>query len=91
MNERIRELATQADLFQILSNGNLYPTTMTAEQSIAAYQKFAKLIVQECVGILMKPDYVMTHTETLSEYNTGWVNGRLLGIDHIKEHFGVES
>jgi hypothetical protein len=48
MNERIRELATQADLFHILPNGNHYPTAMIAEQSIAAYQKFAQLIVQEC-------------------------------------------
>lgn len=49
-----------------------------------------ELIVRECISILMKPEYPMTHPEELSEYNKGWVNGRLLGIEHIKEQFGVE-
>ena len=53
-------------------------------------EKFAELIVQECIDILMKPEYVMNHPEELTDYNRGWVNGRLLGIEHIKEHFGVE-
>ncbi len=51
--------------------------------------KFAELIVGECVDILMKPEYVMNNSETLGEYNSGWVSGRLLGIEHIKQHFGT--
>jgi hypothetical protein len=39
----------------------------------------------------MKPEYVMNHPEELTDYNRGWVNGRLLGIEHIKEHFGVKN
>jgi hypothetical protein len=39
----------------------------------------------------MKPEYPMTHSEELSEYNKGWVNGRLLGIEHIKEQFRVKE
>jgi hypothetical protein len=50
-----------------------------------------ELIVRECVNILMKPEYPMTHSEELSEYNKGWVNGRLLGIEHIKEQFRVKE
>jgi len=56
--------------------------------------KFAELIVRECADILMKPA-IMEWDEglrsELSDYNKGWVNGRLLGIEHIKEHFGVEE
>jgi len=54
-------------------------------------EKFAELIVAECANILMKPEYAMNHPEELGDYNKGWVNGRLLGIEHIKEHFGVEE
>jgi hypothetical protein len=54
-------------------------------------EKFAELIIKECADILMKPEYVMNHPEELTDYNRGWVNGRLLGIEHIKEHFGVEE
>ena len=56
-----------------------------------AIEKFAQLIVRECANILMKPEYAMNHPEELGDYNKGWVNGRLLGIEHIKEHFGVED
>ena len=54
-------------------------------------EKFAELIVKECVGILMKPEYAMNHPGELADYNRGWVNGRLLGIEHIEGYFGVEQ
>lgn len=53
--------------------------------------QFAKLVVRECVDILMKPEWAMNNPDSLSNYNRGWVNGRLLGIDHIKEQFGIEE
>jgi hypothetical protein len=84
MNERIKLLAEQAG--------------STHKQNLGVYQlysdeleKFAQLIVQECADILMKPEYAMNHPEELSDYNKGWVNGRLLGIEHIKDHFGIEE
>jgi hypothetical protein len=55
-----------------------------------AVLKFGELIVRNCIDILMKPEYAMTHPQELSKYNEGWVNGRLLGIEHIKEYFGVK-
>jgi hypothetical protein len=39
----------------------------------------------------MKPEYAMNHPGELADYNRGWVNGRLLGIEHIEEYFGVEQ
>jgi hypothetical protein len=89
MTERIFELAKQADLIQwdTLPSGARTPDY----ESVVKAKKFAELIVWECADILMKPEYVMNHPEELTDYNRGWVNGRLLGIEHIKEHFGVDD
>ena len=83
MNQRIKLLAEQAGFYN-MGIGFII--------GIEEYhQKFAQLIVQECADILMKPEYAMNHPEELSDYNKGWVNGRLLGIEHIKDHFGIEE
>ena len=83
MNERIKLLAEQAGFYN-MGIGLII--------GIEEYhQMFAQLIVQECADILMKPEYAMNHPEELSDYNKGWVNGRLLGIEHIKDHFGIEE
>ena len=82
MNERIIELADKA--VEDISSG---PWNISDEFCI----KFAELIVQECVSILMKPGYAMNHPGELTDYNRGWVNGRLLGIEHIEGYFGVED
>ena len=84
MNERIQKLIEQATSTQ----GPTPYNPLTFE--VFDKEKFAQLIVQECVGILMTPEYPMNHPEELSDYNRGWVNGRLLGIEHIREHFEVE-
>lgn len=100
MNERIRKLAEQAHdiekntlYFICPTMGSDVAKQVSREEEIRLfnYEKFAELIVKECVDILMKPEYAMKHPEELSKYNEGWVNGRLLGIEHIKEHFGVEE
>jgi hypothetical protein len=84
MNERIRELLKQA-------TKTVDPENRVWVFSKVDQAKFADMIVQECADILMKPEYVMNHPEELTDYNRGWVNGRLLGIEHIREHFGVEE
>jgi len=83
MNERIKELAEQCETTYIDRDGRRY-----AEFD---KEKFAELIVRECVETLMKPEYAMTHPDEFGDYNRGWVNGRLLGIEHIKERFGFEK
>ena len=84
MNERIKELAEQATTY-------VDPSANDGVCWDFDKEKFAELIVFECANILMKPEYAMNHPEELGDYNKGWVNGRLLGIEHIKEHFGVEE
>ena len=93
MNERIRELAEQARKYarDYVAECKHYGYYMEHNEYELRFEgKFAELIVRECIGILMKPEYVMTNPQELSKYNEGWVNGRLLGIEHIKETFGVE-
>jgi hypothetical protein len=71
MNERIRELAIEAKLIVSEYNG-FDKTTITK-----AEQKFAELIVAECIGIVSD---AVDHREPASTY-----------VDKIKEHFGVEE
>jgi hypothetical protein len=84
MNLQIQQLLKQAGVTDNWNKADWY--SMSPEM----IEKFAKLIVRECADILMKPEYAMNHPEELTDYNRGWVNGRLLGIEHIREHFGVE-
>lgn len=52
-------------------------------------QKLIELTVKECIDILANSVAMQVDKNKLSNYNEGWVNGRLLGIDHIKDHFGL--
>ena len=87
MNKRIRLLAEQAST----TTTSYYDGRGNVTETYFDKEKFAELIVKECVGILMKPGYAMNHPGDLADYNRGWVNGRLLGIEHIEEYFGVEE
>ena len=85
MNARIKLLAEQAYDELVNETGNIVVVDEDFQQ------RFAQLIVRECVGILRLPEYAMNHPGDLADYNRGWVNGRLLGIEHIEEYFGVEQ
>jgi HEPN domain-containing protein len=75
MNERIFELAKQADLIQwdTLSSGARTPD----HESVVKARKFAELIVQEC---LMKAIGAKIRGESIDTL-----------IQNIKEDFGVEE
>jgi hypothetical protein len=79
MNERIKELIAQAR--EPLHNKNL-----PFNQGLVEYsEKFAELIVRECIGICEKDGQWYT--------NTGWLAeaGEAMSLsDQIKEHFGVK-
>lgn len=80
MNERIRELMLEAGY--------------AAPELALRAQKLAYLIVMQSIDILNAPSAMKFNEATLSEcseYSQGWVNGRKLGIDNLKEHFGVEE
>ena len=83
MNERIIELAKQADIIQwdTLPSGARTPD----HESVVKAKKFAELIVRECIGCCEQviSDPVPKSVDT-------WLNGGLQCIDEIKQHFGVE-
>jgi hypothetical protein len=71
MNERIRELAIQSGL----------PTALDYHQK--RYEKFAELIVRECIGIVEKNESEMHYDNGMYPvYPT---------VCEIREHFGVEE
>ena len=76
MNERIRELATQAGM----RSPDFFKLTIS-HMSIGTLEKFAELIVQECVG------RIQLHNR-MDEVTEQWVYDNL--VSDVKEHFGVK-
>lgn len=75
MNEKIRELAEQANIPK-------YNLEYGTELCIAPHlEKFAELIIQECANVCK------TGGVSNSDYNTG----RLHCVYDIKQHFGIEK
>jgi phage-related holin len=77
MNEKIRQLAEQADAYAHLTGeGMMYQKTRERYT-----EKFAELIAKECIGILEpKSRYMGEGPEVLKDK-----------IRQIKKHFGVEE
>jgi hypothetical protein len=91
MNERIQELAEQAG-FDCAPDGNVYHPDTGDQYPLDVYlEKFAELIVQECI------DKIETHQIPVGNSAAGemaceWTYGALKEIrNEIKQHFGVEE
>jgi len=76
MNERIKELATEARLLTGWPVGEV------------EYQKFAELIVRECAQIAVFKDSGIVATADVAGYMAA---GRSTAARLIQEHFGVEE
>ena len=84
MNERILELARQAELYVDLY-GRPYPRSMSAEECEAAYKKFAELIVRECMDIAR-------NVGNISKFDLDLAPDRCYEIEQrIQDRFGVEE
>ena len=85
MNERIRELEAQAENYaeSKLEEGYAYD-----EIHFFYRQKFAELIVRECIacvrGAVLADDVALRN-------NLGFNDGITEGVVHIQKHFGVEK
>ncbi len=89
MNERIRELAEKANI-EFTYDPTETPMRAFAECWEDDLEKFAELIVQECVeqGDTLAKHYINTHSEqeqvmllaSIADYSSA-----------IKQHFGVEE
>jgi len=82
MNKRIQELAEQATTIEYGVDNGFDRVTFDKE-------KFAELIVRECVQVcepILDEPY-----ENMTEFGKGLVEGQDVAIERIKEHFGVEE
>jgi hypothetical protein len=88
MNERIKELALEAGKYadETQPRGSY---TRDGMWLYAYNEKFAELIVRECVQVcepILDEPY-----EDMTEFGKGLVEGQDVAIERIKEHFGVEE
>jgi hypothetical protein len=95
MNERIFELAKQADLIQwdTLPSGARTPD----HESVVKARKFAELIVRECIDILeTEIELVKGYKSTAcNDFDVRWHEGKIEHfaklIEKSKKHFGVQE
>jgi hypothetical protein len=86
MNKRIQELAEQAGMY-VDVRGEPWPKWMGAEECEQAYQKFAELIVRECVKFCKHESNDDEH----DEYDMGmWVKAESIKTAIMKE-FGIKE
>lgn len=85
MNERIKQLAEQADgvfIHKLITGAKQYTFL---EKDL---EKFAELIVQECLNEIQS---LLDCNTQVDEFEQGVYNGLDMAKDCIKEHFGVEE
>lgn len=85
MNERIKLLAEQA--------GYKHPDAvgMIEDYAYFDHEKFAELIVKECIQTLHNNTPVFDENESLEDFNQGYIRAILDCEYHIIENLGVES
>jgi hypothetical protein len=90
MNERIRELAEQAKAESSEWLGSKPATTITYDE----LEKFALLIVQECIDCTKATSYdtrMEEYTRESREYSRGYVHGCIDAIVEMRGRFGIEE
>ena len=88
MNERIKQLLGQAYDEAVPETW----TTLSSEQLGRVYDKFAELIVAECVQTLIDNTPELYTNEVAEEdWDKGYDRAMRDCVHHIQEHFGVEE
>jgi hypothetical protein len=83
MNERIQELALQAKVTGYFAADTEYATPIPLSNEL---QKFAELIVRECMNIVSN----QTTLDTNEDFREGFNHGLKYAWTDIRKHFGVE-
>jgi len=88
MNPRIRELAEQAGFHTEL---NWDHTDWHSAGHSPLFEKFAQLIVRECVQTLLdNTPEEFTNEAAEEDWDRGYDQAMRDCVHHIQEHFGVE-
>jgi len=89
MNERIRELAEQAGgnpNYKAFRGHFLPPPPDYIDPATVDLERFAELIVRECLGCCEQ-----VISDPVPESVDTWLNGGTQCMAEIKQHFGVEE
>jgi hypothetical protein len=93
MNERIRELAKQAGGH--FSTHNLMSNPVQYRESVELWddkiEKFAELIVRECIMVCWPGGESDVLYEQASAIDKAFIDGQDACVERLKQHFGVES
>lgn len=81
MNERIRELIKQAG----------WMMSDEVEGFNTRLEKFAELIVRECIRVIDNSTPVYSSEDLQEDYCQGNLNGHQSALLEIKQHFGVKE
>ena len=87
MNERLRELAKQASIMVDTTFGQ---TTMPEYKAQVDLNKFAELIVRECMSQIEEVRQIKAGNPG-PVYTQGFDDGMFVAIRTIEEHFRVEE
>ena len=87
MNERIKELITQAGGCWYHGDFNMPSSVEFQEEDI---EKFAELLIKECTQTLEDNLPMFDCTEWEEDWNKGYYRGLADCMHHIKEHFGIK-
>ena len=87
MNERIKEFIEQSGAEEL--GADLYGGEFIGAIRSDFLEKFAELIVKECVATLMEMH--LWQSVNNQNYPATWHDAVDTGIETIKEHFGVEE
>ncbi len=87
MNERIKELAKEAGMWRQHYD--------IGEESPAGLEKFAELIVRECMNIADGQKKWVEDMVVFNEQDATWNRARIQQsqqiVDKIKQHFGIKE
>lgn len=75
MNNRIKDLAVQAGLYFQPQGLDYFPKNLSAEESEVVYEKFAQLIIQDCMMLG-------------ENFHNRWQN--CSAAERIAEYFGID-
>ena len=87
MNERIKQLLGQAYDEAVPETW----TTLSSEQLGRIHEKFAELIVRECIQVIDDATPVYSPEDRQEDYCQGTLNGYHSALLEIKQHFGIEE
>ena len=89
MNERIKELMIQSGMVsEVVGNPNGLWTT---KMSVKTAEKFAEMIVRECVGLIVKENDGEEYGTTGSDWGDGYTAGLNTAKLAIEEHFEIKE